>query len=76
MILISQIESKSALEKVIADVNSNATINRTRKIRAITKRLCENGIFELKETAALVSKCFETTRHAIYIYNREFKTQK
>lgn len=65
---------ENALENAILEVENDATINLKGKNKAITKVLFENGIFELKEATALVSERLGITRHAIYKYNREFRS--
>jgi len=65
---------ENALENAILEVENDATINLKGKNKAITKVLFDNGIFELKEATALVSERLGITRHAIYKYNREFRS--
>ncbi|GAB2647921.1 helix-turn-helix transcriptional regulator [Vibrio panuliri] len=64
-----------ALEHAIKDVESDSTINLKGKNKAITKILLDNGIFELKEATAFVSERLGITRHAIYKYIREYKSE-
>ncbi len=65
---------ENALENAILEIENDATINLKGKNKAITKLLFDNGIFELKEATALVSERLGITRHAIYKYNREFRS--
>jgi len=65
---------ENAIQRAVAEVESDATINLKGKNKAITKVLFDNGIFEFKEATAIVSELLGITRHAIYKYNREFKS--
>lgn len=65
---------ENALENAILEIESNVSINLKGKNKAITRQLFDNGIFELKEATALVSERLGITRHAIYKYNREFRS--
>ncbi|WCE32042.1 helix-turn-helix transcriptional regulator [Vibrio sp. SCSIO 43137] len=65
---------KDAIESAVVEVESDATINLKGKNKAITKVLFDKGIFEFKEATAIVSEQLGITRHAIYKYNREFKS--
>ncbi|MGF1685113.1 PAS domain-containing protein [Photobacterium japonica] len=62
-----------ALDHAITDIEHDSAVNLKRKNKAITKQLFDNGIFELKESTAIVSERLGITRHAIYKYLREFK---
>ena len=64
-----------ALVHAISDVENDSTVTQKGKNKAITKILLDNGIFELKEATALVSERLGISRHAIYKYIREFKSE-
>ena len=66
---------EQALNDAILEVDNDISINQRGRNKAITKVLLENGIFELKEATALISENLGITRHAIYKYIREFKSQ-
>jgi len=66
---------QNALENSIIDIDNDASVNQKGRNKAITKLLFGNGIFELKEAAALVAERLGITRHAIYKYIREFKAE-
>ncbi|WP_028864190.1 helix-turn-helix transcriptional regulator [Psychromonas aquimarina] len=65
-----------ALDNAIEDTEKDASIKLKGTNKAITKRLFENGVFELKETTLMVSERLGITRHAIYKYIREFKAEE
>nr|WP_232313307.1 PAS domain-containing protein [Enterovibrio coralii] len=64
-----------ALNQAIVEVEGDVSITPKGKNKAITKLLFENGIFELKEATAIVSERLGITRHAIYKYLREYKSE-
>jgi len=66
---------EQALTNAISEVDNDASINLKGRNKAITKVLLENEIFEFKEATALVSEHLGITRHAIYKYIREFKSE-
>lgn len=65
--------SQSA-EKAIHEIDSNSNISKKSRNKAIIFHLYENGIFELKESAGVISEKLGISRHAIYKYLREFKS--
>ncbi|WP_047042786.1 helix-turn-helix transcriptional regulator [Vibrio mexicanus] len=64
---------QQALDSAIDDIEKDTAISPKSKNKAITKRLFDNGVFELKETTTLVSERLNITRQAVYKYLREFK---
>lgn len=64
-----------ALDNAILEVDSDPSINQKGRNKAITKLLLENEIFEFKEATLMVSERLGITRHAIYKYIREFKSE-
>lgn len=65
--------SQSA-EKAIHEIDSDSNISKKSRNKAIVFHLFENGIFELKESAGIISEKLGISRHAIYKYLREFKS--
>lgn len=61
-------------EKAINEVDRDSSISKKSRNKSIVFQLFENGIFELKESAAIVSERLGISRHAVYKYIREFKT--
>lgn len=66
---------EEATSRIIAEVTADITISKKYKNKAVVYQLFENGIFELKESAVLVSQKLGISRHAIYKYLREFKSE-
>jgi len=66
---------EQALNHAIQEIDNDRSVNQKGRNKAITKLLLDNGIFELKEATAMVSKHLGITRHPIYKYIREFKSQ-
>lgn len=65
--------SQSA-EKAIHEIDSDSNISKKSRNKSIVFHLFENGIFELKESAGIISEKLGISRHAIYKYLREFKS--
>ncbi|EKY3917485.1 PAS domain-containing protein [Enterobacter hormaechei] len=63
-----------ATERAINEVDCDASVNKKTRNKAIVFLLFENGIFELKESAGIVSDMLGISRHAVYKYLREFKS--
>ncbi|EHG8282163.1 hypothetical protein J5259_002274 [Klebsiella oxytoca] len=63
-----------ATERAIKEVDGDASINKKLRNKSIVFHLFENGIFELKESAGIVSERLGVSRHAVYKYIREFKS--
>ncbi len=66
---------EQSLSNAILEVESNPSVNLKGRNKAITKVLLENEIFEFKEATAMVAEHLGITRHAIYKYVREFKSE-
>ncbi|UJF17955.1 PAS domain-containing protein [Vibrio sp. SS-MA-C1-2] len=66
---------KHALEQAVEEVDNDPTVTIKGRKKTITQILFQNGIFELKESTAMVSAHLGITRHAIYKYIREFKSE-
>ncbi|MCK6265129.1 PAS domain-containing protein [Vibrio sp. ZSDE26] len=64
-----------ALSSVIEEVDNDDSVSSKGRNKAITKRLFDNGVFELKETTTQVSERLGITRQAVYKYLREFKSE-
>ncbi|WP_063288416.1 MULTISPECIES: PAS domain-containing protein [unclassified Pseudovibrio] len=64
-----------ALEQAIKDVEADPSVTQKAKNKAVTRLLLERDIFEFKEATVLVAENLGITRHAIYKYIRESKTQ-
>ncbi|USD42410.1 PAS domain-containing protein [Vibrio sp. SCSIO 43135] len=64
-----------ALTSAIDDIEKDDSVNTKSRNKAITKRLYDNGVFELKETTTLVSERLGITRQAVYKFLREFKAE-
>lgn len=67
---------EQALNNAILEIDNDDTVNQKGRNKAITKVLLENEIFEFKEATVMVSERLGITRHAIYKYIREFKSQQ
>ncbi len=67
---------EQALNSAILDVDNNDKISAKGRKKAITKILFDSGIFEFKEATVIVADHLHITRHAIYKYIREFKSQQ
>lgn len=63
-----------SLKKTIIDVDNDNNVMLKQRNKEITRRLFENGIFELKEATQLVALELKISKHAIYKYIREFKS--
>lgn len=59
--------------RAINEVDNDQRINKKLRTRAIVFNLYESGIFELKESANIVSKKLNISKNAVYKYLREFK---
>ena len=66
---------EQALNNAVLEVDNDPSVNQKGRNKAITKVLLENEIFEFKEATAMVSEHLGITRHAIYKYIREFKSE-
>lgn len=66
---------EQALNNAVLEVDNDPSVNQKGRNKAITKVLLENEIFEFKEATAMVSEHLGVTRHAIYKYIREFKSE-
>ncbi|MRI33632.1 hypothetical protein EOPP23_11610 [Endozoicomonas sp. OPT23] len=66
---------EQALSTAIHDIENNASVNAKGRKKAITRILFDNGIFEFKEATTIVADGLQITRHAVYKYIREFKSQ-
>ncbi|MFK3989276.1 MULTISPECIES: helix-turn-helix transcriptional regulator [unclassified Psychrobacter] len=66
---------EQALDNAVLEVDNDPSVNQKGRNKAITKVLLENEIFEFKEATAMVSEHLGITRHAIYKYIREFKSE-
>jgi predicted transcriptional regulator YheO len=62
-----------AVDKAVHEVENDASINKKYKNKSITFLLYENGIFELKESASIVSERLSVSKNVIYKFLREFK---
>lgn len=70
----SQDVVNQSVEKAIFEIDSDLNLNKKSRNKAIVFHLFENGIFELKESAGIVSEKLGISRHAVYKYLREFKS--
>lgn len=59
--------------RAIDEVDSDKSISKKLRTRAIVFNLYENGIFELKESAHVVAEKLNISKNAVYKYLREFK---
>ncbi len=66
---------EQALNNAVLEVDNDPSVNQKGRNKAVTKVLLENEIFEFKEATAMVSEHLGITRHAIYKYIREFKSE-
>jgi predicted transcriptional regulator YheO len=63
-----------SLKNTIIDVDNDSKVMPKQRNKEITRRLFENGIFELKEATQLTALELNISKHAIYKYIREFKS--
>lgn len=65
-----------ALEVAIAEIDADETVGAKLRNKTITRRLFERGIFEFKEAIVLAEERMGISRHAIYKFVREFRSQQ
>lgn len=70
----SQDVINQSTERAIIEVDNDPSVNKKIRNKSIVFKLFENGIFELKESAGIVSEMLGVSRHAVYKYIREFKS--
>ncbi|VUT03237.1 transcriptional regulator [Klebsiella spallanzanii] len=66
---------EQSADSIIKQVYDDVTINPKARNKSIVFQLFENGIFEFKEATAIVSGKLGISKHAIYKYLREFKSE-
>jgi len=64
----------SALKQAQLEVQQDSNIHAKSVNKTITKKLFDNGLFELKETTNIVALHLGITKHTIYKFLREFRT--
>ncbi len=65
----------ASTDAAITQVYQDKSINPKARNKAVVFQLFENGLFEFKEATATVSGKLGISKHAIYKYLREFKSQ-
>lgn len=71
---VNDVVEKSA-EAVINQVYNDNSINLKARNKSVVYQLYENGIFEFKEATSIVSEKLGISKHAIYKYLREFRSE-
>ena len=66
---------EKSTENTIALVHRDISVNPKARNKAVVFGLYENGIFEFKEATEIVATKLGISKHAIYKYLREFKTE-
>ena len=66
---------EQSTDNTIKKVHNDASVNPKARNKAVVFQLYESGIFEFKETTAIVSAKLGISKHAIYKYLREFKSE-
>ncbi|WEJ90379.1 MAG: PAS domain-containing protein [Klebsiella huaxiensis] len=65
---------EQSADSIIKQVYDDKAINPKARNKSIVFQLFENGIFEFKEATAIISGKLGISKHAIYKYLREFKS--
>lgn len=71
---VSDVVEKTT-ETMIDQVFKDSSVNPKARNKAVVYQLFESGIFELKEATSIVSLKLGISKHAIYKYLREFKSE-
>lgn len=66
---------EKSTDTIISQVYKDSSVNPKSRNKAVVFQLYENGIFEFKEATSIVSEKLGISKHAIYKYLREFKSE-
>lgn len=64
---------KESIDNVTKDVRMDNKITESKKNRAITNKLYEMGVFDLKDSAQIVAERLDISTHSVYRYIRKLK---